>query len=133
MQINPLRLGLALALVLTTSAASAQSWNYEATKKGGRGKAAGETAHAVATLEERDGKAFFRLVGGPDNICLRGEMPAKVTRTAETTTIEPQPPMPDCEAFRLVIRNDGAGGERETRRGDAWVAGKSDHGLTPAR
>ncbi|MCE9660542.1 MAG: hypothetical protein K8R60_18605 [Burkholderiales bacterium] len=127
------RFALALGLALAASAASAQSWNYESTKKGGRGKAAGETAHGVVTLEERDGKAFFRLVGGPDNLCLRGEMPAKVTRTAETTTIEPQSSLPDCEAFRLVIRNDGSGGERETRRGDAWIPGKNEHGLTPIR
>lgn len=132
---NPIltRVGIAAALAFSLGAASAQSWNFDSTRKGGRGKGAGEISHGVVTLEERDGKAFVRLVGGPDNPCLRGEMPARVTRSAETTTIEPQMPLPDCEVFRLVIRNDGSGGEREVRRGDAWAPGKSEHGLTAVR
>jgi len=30
-------------------------------------------------------------------------------------------------------RNDGSGGERQTRRGDAWVSGRTDPGLTPVK
>jgi hypothetical protein len=38
-----------------------------------------------------------------------------------------------CEQIRYVIRNDGSGGQRETKRGDKWVKDGFDHGLTPAK
>lgn len=127
------RFALAGLLLAAAGASAAQSWTYLGTRKGGLSRVAGETAQAVATLEEKEGKATFRLVGGPDTICLRGEMPAQVTRSDATITIEPQFPLPDCEVFRLVIRTDGSGGERQVKRGDGWVNGKADHGLKPVK
>ena len=40
--------------------------------------------------------------------------------------------MPDCLA-RYVIKNDGTGGVRETKVGDAWVADALDRDLTLKR
>lgn len=128
---------IAAALTLVALAAStgawAQSWDYMVVKKGNRSKGAGEVVNATVQLEERDGKAYLRISGGSNDVCLRGELPATVTRTAETTTIAPQISMGGCEAFRFVIRNDGSGGEREFRRGDQWVGSNSDHGLKPSK
>lgn len=124
----------AVAVTLALAAgASAQTWDYKATRKAGRGQASGEVVHATVTLEQRDGKEWFRMVGGPDTACLRSEWPASVTRTDLTTTIEPQIGVAGCEPFRLVIRNDGSGGDREIRKGDEWKPARSDHGLTPVK
>jgi hypothetical protein len=131
---NPVPVSIALLMaVLVTAGASAQSWTYDATRKGGRGRADGQAVQGVVTLEESEGKATLRLVGGPNDPCLKGALPAVVTRTPETTTIEPRIEMSGCEAFRLVIRNDGSGGVREIRRGDGWVGAKSEHGLVPVK
>jgi len=50
-------------------------------------------------LEETDGRATFRMIAGGVDACLRGEVPALVTRTETTTIIVPQQPMTDCESF----------------------------------
>ena len=123
----------ALIALAACTGAWAQSWDYTVVKKGNRSKAAGEVVNATVQLEERDGKAYFRMSGGSNDLCLRGELPATVTRTAETTTIEPLFSMAGCEAFRLVIRNNGSGGEREFKRGDQWVGSNSEHGLKPSK
>ena len=127
------RFALGTMLLAAAGLATAQSWTYLGTRKGGVSRVVGETAQGIVTLEEKDGKATVRIVGGPESLCLRGEMPARVTRTEATTTIEPTFPLPDCEPFRLVIRNDGSGGERQVKRGESWVSGKTDPGLKPVK
>ena len=49
-----------------------------------------------------------------------------------TTIITPVPITPDCLA-RYVIKNDGTGGVRETKVGDAWFPDGFDRDLTPKR
>ena len=91
------------------------------------------TVGTISIVENGDGKAAFRFTVGRVDVCYRGELPATVTRTAELTTIEVTQVVPGCEELRYVIRNDGSGGTREARRGDAWVKSPFDHGLTPVK
>jgi hypothetical protein len=126
---------LALAALLVARPAAAQSWEYKSYKKGGHGGQYDKERYIMGTvsLEERDGKAVFRLAAGATDACLRGEIPAVVTRSDATTTIELQQTLAGCEQIRYVIRNDGSGGNRETKRGDNWVGDRFDHGLTPVK
>src|ERR1019366_4317113 len=43
-----------------------------------------EFTPGTISLAEKDGKAFFRMSAGAVDSCLRGEIPATVTRTLET-------------------------------------------------
>ncbi len=116
------------------ASALAQSWEYKSYKRdrGGQWDRNNFTTGTIK-LEESDGKATFRMIAGSVDACLRGELPATVTKTDTTTIIEPQQALAGCESFRYVIRNDGSGGRREVKRGDAWVNDTFDHGLTPAK
>ena len=131
----------AVSLVLLAVAASAhaqaatQSWEYKSYKKGGPGGQYDKDNFVAGTIavEEKDGKAFFRLIAGKADVCYRGALPAVVERTPELTTIEVTQPVPGCEEFRYTIRNDGSGGFKETKIGDAWRKSRFDHGLTPVK
>jgi hypothetical protein len=125
---------LALATALAWTSAQAQSWEYKSYKKTLTGQY-NKDVFTVGTVsvEEKDGKSFFRMTAGNVDACLRGEVPATVTKGADTTTIELQQTLAGCETIRYVIRNDGSGGRRETKRGDDWVIDKFDHGLTPVK
>jgi hypothetical protein len=124
--------GIAIACI--GFAATAQTWEYKGYKKSRTGSYSKEEfTPGTISLAEKDGKAFFRMSAGAVDSCLRGEIPATVTRTPETTTIELEQTLSGCEQFRYVIRNDGRGGQRETKRGDKWVKDGFDHGLTPAK
>ena len=123
-----------VALGLACAAAQAQTWEYKLYKKSRTGQFHKDdfTTGTIA-LEEKDGKAFFSMNSGRVDACLRGQIPAVVTKTEATTTIELQQPIAGCEAIRYVIRNDGSGGDREVRQGDRWAKDAWDHGLTPAK
>jgi len=125
---------VAAAIAWPCVTAQAQTWEYKSYKKS-RGGQFDKSQFNVGeiTLEEKDGKAYFHMVAGGVDACLRGDVPALVTKTAETTTIELQQSLAGCEAIRYVIRNDGSGGDREVRRNDAWVKDGWDHGLTPKK
>lgn len=122
-------------LAALASAASAQTWEYKSYKKSGPSGQYDKDRFVLGTvtLEEKDGQATVHMVAGVTDACVRGDMPALVTRTDATTTIEPQIALAGCEKFRYVIRNDGSGGIREHQRGDRWVGDRFDHGLTPKR
>ena len=122
--------GMVLAIVATTVAG--QTWEYKSYRKTSTGQ--WDKANFIPgtiSVAERDGKSWFRMSAGTLDVCLRGELPALVEKTADSTIIEPQAPVGGCERFRYVIRNDGSGGRRETWRGERWVDSKWDHGLTP--
>jgi hypothetical protein len=124
--------GVAIACI--GFAATAQTWEYKGYKKTRTGSYNKEEfTPGTISLEEKDGKAFFRMTAGVVDSCLRGEIPVTVTRTQKTTTIELEQVLAGCEQIRYVIRNDGSGGQRETKRGDKWVKDGFDHGLTPAK
>ncbi|MBL8306564.1 MAG: hypothetical protein JNM33_07690 [Rubrivivax sp.] len=128
---------LAALLLLAPALAAAQSWEYRSFKKdpvSGQYSRERYVASTI-TLEERDGKAWFRMTtaGRGDPCFSRGELPAEVMRTAETLTITVLPPLAGCEPFRYVIRNDGSGGVRQKQREGAWVDDGFDHGLTPKK
>lgn len=124
--------GIAL---LAAPLAQAQVWEYKSYKKGGAGGQYNKDNFTMGTIsvEEKDGKAYFRMTAGAVDMCLRGDIPAVVTKTDETTIVEPQIALAGCEKFRYVIRNDGSGGHRENWRGDAWKNSGWDHGLTPKK
>jgi hypothetical protein len=126
---------LTLFAVTTSTATLAQTWEYKSYKKGGMGGQNNKDRFVEGTisLEEKDGKAFFRMNAGAVDACLRGDIPALVEKTEATTIIEPQSGLAGCEKFRYVIRNDGSGGHRETWRSERWVDTKWDHGLTPVK
>jgi len=130
-----IQLGFGIALLATALGAFAQTWDYKYYKQGPGGAYERDRFFSGSVeLNEKDGKATMRLVAnmGARNNCLRGEVPALVTKTDATTTIEPQM-MQGCDEFRYVIRNDGSGGEREVKRNDKWITDGFDHGLTRAK
>ena len=123
-----------LATLLAASAAQAQVWEYKAYKKSPGGQYQKDVfTMGTISVEEKDGKAMFRMTAGTVDACRRGEIPAVLVKTEETTTIEPQIALAGCEKFRYVIRNDGSGGHRETSRNEQWVNAEWGHGLTPAK
>ena len=128
-------LALPLLLAATHGRAQTQSWEYKAYP---RDKQSGlylkeKVFVATITLEEKDGKAGFRMVTpGRGELCFsRGDLPAQVERSAETTVIVVKPELAGCEPFRYVIKNDGSGGVRMVWRNEHWVSDGLDHGLTP--
>lgn len=129
---------LALACASGAAGAQVQSWVYKAYLKDpvtGRYDNKNNFRASTVTIEERDGKASFRmLVSGRGDPCISaGELPAEVERTAQTTLITVLPPLAGCAPFRYVIRNDGSGGERLNPRDGRWVPDGLDHGLTPVQ
>ncbi len=127
-------LTLAAALGLCASA-HAQTWEYKSYKRGGQGGQYDPTRYVSGTIsvEEKDGKHWFRMIAGAVDVCYAGALPVKLTKTDATTTIEVEQPVSGCEEFRYVINNDGSGGVKETRRGERWVKSRFDHGLTPVK
>ena len=118
-----------------TAAAQTQTWEYKSYKRPSLGATYNKDVFTMGTisLEEKDGKATWQMNAGAVDACIRGGLAAVVTRTPETTTIEPQVTLSGCEKFRYVIRNDGSGGHREHWRNEQWVNTKWDHGLTPVK
>lgn len=107
----------------------AQTWNYVSVGPDGR------TSPASISLTEKDGAATFQMTAPQLNACWRGPLKAMVERTATTIIITPEPPLRDCEQVRFVIKADGTGGQRQSRRdADAdWVNEARDRKLTLAR
>jgi hypothetical protein len=132
---RPLLALAAITAALLGTAAQAQTWEYKSYKKQGMGGQYDKNNFVSGTIsvEEKDGKTFFSMNAGSVDACLRGSIPAVVTKSDETTTVEPQIALAGCDKFRYVIRNDGSGGIREHLRGDQWVNDKFDHGLTPKK
>ncbi len=140
---TPLRLthttfGIALiaALCLCTTSVQAQTWEYKSYKRdrnaGGQYNKDNFVAGTIS-VEEKDGKASFRMVAGNLDICYRGALPVTLTKTDVVTLIEVQQAVSGCEEFRYTIRNDGSGGFKEVRQGERWVKSRFDHGLTPIK
>jgi hypothetical protein len=128
-------LAIGTAFLATALGAFAQSWDYKYYKQGPGGAYERDRFfNGSVELTEKDGKATLRVIANvsPRNTCLRGEVPAIVTKTDATTTIEPQM-LQGCDEFRYVIRNDGSGGVREVKRNDKWISDGFEHGLTPAK
>ncbi|MBL8341176.1 MAG: hypothetical protein JNL30_06875 [Rubrivivax sp.] len=107
----------------------AQTWNYVSV--GPDGKA----SPASIRLTEKDGAATFQMNAPQLNACWKGPLKATVERTATTIVITPEPPLRDCEQVRFVIKADGTGGQRQSRRdaGAEWVSEARDRKLTLAQ
>jgi hypothetical protein len=128
-------LGCSVAITaLFCAPAQAQTWNYKSYKKPMGGQY-NKDNFVVGTIsvEEKDGKAYFRMTAGGTDACVRGAIPASVSKTESETTIEVLQPLAGCELFRYVIRNDGTGGVREVKRNENWVTSTWDHDLTLKR
>jgi len=127
----------AIAMRLSTAAvpAAAQTWECKSCKKQGMGGPFNKEVFTVGTIsiEEKDGKSMFRMNAGSVDACLRGEIPAEVVKTAESTPIEPPIALAGRDKFHYMIRNDGSSGHRETWRNDKRVSSRWDHGLTPKK
>ncbi len=125
-------LALGLAAALAATAVSAQTWEYKSYRKTSTGQWDKDRyITGTISVEEKDGKSWFRMTAGHLDVCYRGALPAMVTRSAETTVIEVEQVVAGCEQFRYTIRNDGSGGTKEIRHGERWVKNRFDHGLTP--
>ena len=122
-----------VALASTAALADTQVWDYISYKRDRTSGQFMKDLGNAGTLEliESDGKARFRIVAGRLDACYRGEIPATVERTAETTTITMVEAISGCPMFRYVIRNDGSGGQKQMLKDGAWVNEHFDHGLTP--
>ena len=108
-----------------------QDWNYKSYIKD-----RSQRHPTISLKDEKDGKATFRMITSanrPDKCIAAGDLPAEVERSAETLTITVLPPLTGCEPFRYVIKNDGSGGVRLSRRNDQWVPDGFDHDLTPKK
>jgi hypothetical protein len=129
------RLGLAILLAVCSAAAPAQTWEYKSYKKDGPGGQYDPNRYVTGTIsvEEKDGKHWFRMVAGAVDVCYRGALPVMVAKTDATTTIEVEQAVSGCEEFRYVINNDGSGGIKEIRRGERWAKSRFDHGLKPVK
>ena len=124
-----------LGLASTTAQAQKQTWNYKSAMKDPVSGQYSKTdfRHSTVTVEEKDGKATFRMVtaGRGDPCISQSELPAEVQRDEQITTVTVLPPLAGCQPFRYRIRNDGSGGVRQFRRNEQWVDDGFDHGLTP--
>ena len=96
----------------TTAPISSQSRNYKTYSTDGR------MTLAWITVEPKDGGFSFRMVGSFLATCVRTALKTTFEKNEATTIITPVPITPDCLA-RYVIKNDGTGGVRETKVGDA--------------
>ena len=124
----------AATLLLACAALHAQTWEYRSYKKDSAGQYDRDRfIPGTISVEEKDGQGTFRMIAGRVDVCYRGGLPAKVTKTDETTFIEVTQPVPGCESFRYTIRNDGSGGFKETLVGERWVKSTFEHGLTPVK
>ena len=128
------RFAFTLALVLVAAGAMAQSWEYRSYKKNDAGQYEKDKfVTGTISVEQKDGQWWFRHSAGRSGRCYEPLLPARVTKTDATTTIEVTQPVPGCDEFRYVIRNDGSGGYKETKAGERWVRSRFDHGLTPVK
>lgn len=123
---------IAFVGLLGVGAATAQSWEYRSYKPTHGVWDKNDFVVGTVTLQESEGKATLRISAGKLDACYRGILPANVTRTETTTTIEIVQPVPGCDQFRYIIRNDGSGGIKETKSGERWVK-QFDPGLTPVK
>lgn len=125
-----------LGLFAGTASAETQSWEYKSYRKDKVSGKYSKDNYTTGTIgiEEKDGKAMFKMQAGNLDVCYRAPLPATVTRTEASTVIEVTQPVAGCEQFRYTIANDGSGGFKETREGDgAWRRSTFDHGLTPKK
>jgi hypothetical protein len=129
---------LAAAAAFAVTAAQAQeTWNYKSYIKDRNSGQYFKDKFVTSTVSvtEKDGKAMFRMItSGKGDPCISAyDLPAEVERSAETTTVTVTPTLAGCEPFRYVIKNDGSGGVRLSRRNEQWVSDGFDHDLTPKK
>ena len=125
-------IGLNVAISSAATSAAAQTWEYLSYYPSGP-KAGSLSAPGYVVLEEKSGKATFRIVAGSLSTCYENALDATVTKTETTTTITTAPRMQGCGEVRFVIKNDGSGGRREVKNGAEWVWDGKERGLTPQK
>ena len=141
---NNLRPPFAIALAVFASIASAATkseWTFHH-----EAGALATNRYVLQVLKSNDSKAQlwtnddgsfeFRLLGAGADECWSRTKPAAVERTAETTTITPEGLYATCPKIRLVIRNDGSGGQVQQlqgpKRAPQWVTDdERDYDLKP--
>jgi len=105
-----------------------RSWDYQVFNNGQ------PTIRGYVTLDQKNGKAVLLFAAGVNfDVCQSGNLDATVVETEATTTITALRDMRGCQQFRLLIRNNGTGGRRETWNGTKWVGERFDRGLTPRK
>ena len=128
------RLAFALSLVLAPFLANAQAWTYQTYPDGEdfkNPKPLDAPLYAgYITLDESGSTPIFHMYGGKVTKCFSGNIDAKVTKDAETTTIVVRRDMQGCGSARFVLKNDGTGGRREIIKGGKWVWDGLERGLT---
>ncbi len=120
---------LLTALAAVPALSSAQTWNCVSYASDGK------TWPASTMLTEKDGVATFQMTAPQLNTCWKNPLKAAVERTPSTITITPEPPLRDCEPVRFVLKADGTGGTRQSRRDASapWVDEGRERKLTLAK
>ena len=120
---------------LGTAHADDTQWKYKSYRKSATsGYSKDAFIEGTLSVTQKDGKWLMDLTVGGNNTgpCYRTPIEAEVTRTEETTTIEPKL-VAGCDLYRYVVRNDGSGGQRQVRKGEKWVNDGFDHDLKAMR
>lgn len=121
---NVMYLFLVTIGLLASHQTQAESWNYQSYNQGG------PAAPGYITLEEEKGEGRLTFFSGQMDVCYRGELKASVDRTDQTIVITIVPKFADCEQVRFVIKTDGTGGTRQTKKGEDWVPDRVQRLLT---
>ena len=121
---------IATALATGPASAATSSWNYQ-TDSDSRPIMSGASPAGYISLTEEDGNTFVQITAKGLSNCFYGKLSATVTRTDATTIIEVPPKLTGCDHVRIVINNDGTGGQRQMKKGANWVWDGVSRGLTP--
>ena len=120
------------------TAAPVGEWNFNLVPNGVASNVYANTnagyRKARAQLFQDGSEYTFRLQGTGVDDCFLRELKSTVVRTEAVTTITPEPAMGACPRVRIVVKNDGTGGQLLVKIGkrnsDEWAEDENDYGLT---
>jgi len=103
-----------------------RKWDYVLRLK------SGDTRHGSIVVSEDAGGASLRYEFAEKDLesCVRGVLPAAVSRGEGTTLVEATQTRPGCARVRFVLRDDGTGGTREVWRDGQWQWDGFERGLS---
>lgn len=98
----------------------------------------GNSSAVLKLYNDGNGGYSVKLVGYRVDDCFKNELAATVDKVDGTTMIVPAPRMATCARIRLVIKDDGSGGQVQVNNAPVgqppvWTTDTAhDYGLTPA-
>lgn len=127
----------AVAASASAMATTVGEWNYNLVPNGiGSNNLANLNPayrKAKAQLFQEGASYTFRMQGTGVDDCFARELASTIEKAADTLTITPVPSMGACPRVRLVLKNDGSGGQvlvNIGKRSDVWAEDENDYGLT---